>query len=64
MGRPVAAGEEREGAVWRVERRGGYDFLAKFVRPSKVDGAYLPELSGEAPIWLWQPDEAQTTAGS
>ena len=64
VGRPVAAGEEREGAVWRVERRGGYDFLAKFVRPSKVDGAYLPELSGEAPIWLWQPEEAQTTASS
>lgn len=55
VGRPVVAGEQREGAVWRVERRGGYDFLAKFVRTSKVDGAYLPEISGEDPIWLWQP---------
>ena len=56
VGRPTVDGEDREGAVWRVERRGGYDFLAKFVRSSKVDGAYLPEISGEAPIWLWRPE--------
>ena len=62
-GRPVAAGEEREGAVWRVENRGAYDFLAKFVRPSKVDGAYLPELSGEAAIWMWRPEQAAAPAG-
>jgi hypothetical protein len=54
-----------EGAVWRVERdrptgnKGEkirvVDFLVKYVRPDKVDGAYLPELSGEAPIWNWHP---------
>lgn len=40
-----------EGAVWRVEREGRVDFLAKFVRSDKQDGKYLPNLSGEAPIW-------------
>ena len=56
-----------EGAVWRVERdelvepgRGGarrraVDFLVKFVRPNKVDGCYLPEISGLEPVWNWQP---------
>ncbi len=40
-----------EGAVWRVERRGRVDFLAKWVRPDKVDGCYLPEVSGGHAIW-------------
>jgi len=44
-----------EGAVWRVERRGAVDFLAKFVRPEKLDGCYLPEVSGAAAIWNWRP---------
>lgn len=35
-----------EGAVWRVERKGVVDFLVKYVRPEKVDGEYLPEISG------------------
>ena len=39
-----------EGAVWRVERRGKVDFLAKYVRPDKEDGHYLPEISGSL-IW-------------
>lgn len=30
-----------EGAVWRVEREGKVDFLCKYVRHDKVDGAYL-----------------------
>jgi len=30
-----------EGCVWRVERRGVVDFLAKYVRHDKVDGRYL-----------------------
>lgn len=62
VGRPTVDGEDREGAVWRVERRDGFDFLAKFVRASKVDGAYLPEISGEAPIWLWRPEQRATGA--
>ncbi|HLG14191.1 MAG TPA: hypothetical protein VJH03_06735 [Blastocatellia bacterium] len=56
-----------EGAVWRVERnelvdpgrgrvrRRVVDFLAKFVRPDKVDGFYLPEISGGDPVWNWRP---------
>lgn len=44
-----------EGAVWRVERRGRVDFLAKWVRPDKLDGCYLPETSGLPPVWNWTP---------
>lgn len=52
-----------EGAVWRVEHdkptgvkgksRLTVLFLAKYVRPDKVDGNYLPEVSGEPPVWNW-----------
>jgi hypothetical protein len=38
-----------EGAVWRVERKGKVDFLAKYVRPGKVDGCYLIDFSGPVP---------------
>ena len=44
-----------EGAVWRVERRGAVDFLGKYVRPEKVDGFYLTELSGNPTVWNWRP---------
>jgi hypothetical protein len=44
-----------EGAVWRVERRGIVDFLAKYVRPDKADGCYLPEVSGQPAVWNWRP---------
>jgi hypothetical protein len=48
-----------EGAVWRVEREGRVDFLAKYVRPGKVDGSYLPGTSANVtdgePIWNWHP---------
>jgi hypothetical protein len=40
-----------EGAVWRVERKGTVDFLAKYVNHNKEDGKYLPEISGQTPIW-------------
>lgn len=33
--------EPVEGAVWRVERMGKVDFLAKYVRHDKADGKYL-----------------------
>jgi hypothetical protein len=45
-----------EGAVWRIERKGVVDFLCKYVRPDKVDGCYLPELSNQPPVWNWRPD--------
>lgn len=45
-----------EGAVWRVERKGKVDYLAKFVKPSKgADGKYLESVTGEGPVWNWQP---------
>ena len=44
-----------EGAVWRVERKGRVDFLAKYVRPEKQDGIYLPEISGKESVWNWRP---------
>jgi hypothetical protein len=44
-----------EGCVWRVERKGVVDFLAKWVRPDKIDGCYLPEISGKDPVWNWRP---------
>ncbi len=56
-----------EGAVWRVERpdAGGkwmrVDFLCKWVRADKQDGRYLPEASGEAPVWNWRPGDEDAT---
>jgi RNA ligase len=44
-----------EGVVYRVERRGAVDYLAKYVRPEKVDGHYLPEVSGSVAVWNWRP---------
>jgi len=46
-----------EGAVWRVERKGEFDFLCKWVRPDKVDGKYLEIVTGEGPVWNWRPAE-------
>jgi hypothetical protein len=43
-----------EGCVWRVERRGVVDFLAKWVRPAKTDGTYLPEMNGGETVWNWR----------
>lgn len=56
-----------EGAVWRIERnefiRPGsgerqlvVDFIVKYVRPDKVDGCYLPEISGQPPVYNWKPE--------
>ena len=50
------AADPVEGAVWRVERKGKVDFLTKYVRPDKVDGCYLPEISGKEPVWNWTGD--------
>ena len=43
-----------EGAVWRVEREGRVDFLAKYVMPGKVDGRFLPNISGAGEVWNWR----------
>lgn len=57
-GHGLAPGETVEGAVWRVERRGVFDFLAKWVRPDKVDGKYLEGVTGHPPVWHWRPGGA------
>lgn len=45
-----------EGVVYRVERRGEFDFMAKYVRPDKVDGKFLESVSGKPSVmnagWL------------
>lgn len=50
-----AALDPVEGAVWRVETGGKPNFLCKYVRGDKVDGKYLPEVTGTTPIWQWRP---------
>jgi hypothetical protein len=47
--------DKAEGVVYRVERKGKVDFLAKYVHPWKVDGGYLPEISGKDAVWNWRP---------
>ena len=47
--------ETPEGAVWRVEHDGVFDFMTKFVRPDKQDGKYLSRVSGEPDVWNWKP---------
>jgi RNA ligase len=54
-----------EGAIWRVERNTlispgkshervwKVDFLVKYVRPDKLDGIYLPEITGKEAVWNW-----------
>lgn len=50
------AADEVEGCVWRVEREGRVDFLAKYVRPDKADGTLLPDVSGGPIVWNWRPE--------
>lgn len=40
-----------EGLVYRVERAGVVVLVAKWVRPDKVDGSYLPENSGREALY-------------
>lgn len=45
--------EPVEGAVWRCERDGKVDFLAKYVRHFKEDGKYFSNNNDEL-IWNWR----------
>lgn len=45
--------ESTEGVVYRVERHRHVDFLAKWVKADKIDGKYLPEISGGDAVWNW-----------
>lgn len=46
-----------EGLVYRCEREGRVDFLAKWVRSDKEDGKYLANLRGCAERWHWRPSD-------
>lgn len=48
-----------EGVMYRVEdiKTSRVDFLAKWVRADKIDGLYLPEITGKDPIWNWLPTQ-------
>lgn len=43
-----------EGVVYRCERKGQVQFLAKWVRSDKIDGEFLPEVSGKEAVWHWR----------
>lgn len=47
-----------EGAVWVCERDGQFDFMAKHVVLDKVDGSFLPVVTGGSDIWNFPPEEA------
>lgn len=51
------ATEPVEGCVWRVERKGKVDFLAKYVRPDFETGKYLESIGGSV-VWNWRPEAA------
>lgn len=51
---PCGALEPVEGFVWRVERDGQFDFMAKWVRPDKVDGKYLGD---HKTVWNITPEQ-------
>lgn len=50
--------EVPEGVMYRVENvaTNRVEFLAKWVRADKIDGKYLPEITGSEPIWNWKPN--------
>lgn len=56
-GQSLYGGEEAEGFVWRVERKGKVDFLCKWVHPGYRPGKLLPELNPEVKetVWNWRP---------
>ena len=43
-----------EGVVYRLQRRGKFMFMAKYVKHGKIDGCYLPENTGNEEIWNWR----------
>lgn len=48
--------DEIEGVVYRMERKGKVDFLAKFVRHDKIDGKYMQD-----DLWNWQPEATDSS---
>jgi len=52
-----------EGAIWRVERQGKVDFLAKFVKHDKVDGKYFEETTGKN-VWNFRAEDSEHEKGA
>ena len=50
----IRSTEAPEGLIYRVERQGEVDFLAKYVRPDFVPGRYLPEISGSPAVFNFE----------
>lgn len=48
--------EQVEGAVWRVERFGKFDFMGKYVIPEKEDGKYLTKEFQIVYYNMWKSD--------
>lgn len=48
-----------EGFVWRLERKGKVEFLAKYVRPDKANGIYLPEQAGQVAVYNYWEDPSE-----
>jgi ATP-dependent RNA circularization protein (DNA/RNA ligase family) len=46
--------DEVEGVIYRVERKGKVDFVAKYVKHSKIDGKYFPEKNNGQITWNWK----------
>lgn len=51
------AQEQVEGAVWRVETDGEFNFMAKYVRQDKVNGKYFGAGESGADIFMCNPME-------
>lgn len=47
----IRSTEPPEGLIYRIERKGEVDFLAKFVRSDFVPGCFLPEISGQPEVF-------------
>lgn len=45
--------DKAEGVVYRVEHEGSFEFMAKWVRPDKVDGKYLVGAGHGATVATW-----------
>ncbi len=50
----VKSEEHPEGLIYRVERKGKVDFLAKWIRPDFETGKYLPFISGEKELFNYE----------
>ncbi len=53
----IRSEEAPEGLIYRVERNGKVDFLAKYVRQDFVPGRYLSEISGAEEGWNYGVEE-------